>query len=199
MATEVTESLERIFVEETDFKSPVSEATFQKFGAVANYLTARYPVPPGQISMFAGPEANVPTGYIPCDGRRLVKVDYALLYAAIGDYWGTPGLTDFQVPDFRGLFPRMQSQTDVGDSGRDPDQAARAPLGSGLPQEVGSYQADAFQQHSHGIPAQSGGASGASPSWAGQPSINFDNQTTPRGNSVETRPKNAFVMMMIKT
>jgi microcystin-dependent protein len=50
---------------------------------------------------YAGP--NLPNGWLPCDGRQLSRVDYAALFAAIGNYWGAgDGSTTFNLPDLRG-------------------------------------------------------------------------------------------------
>jgi microcystin-dependent protein len=51
--------------------------------------------------VIASARADVPSGWLPCDGAVYSVVDYPLLYAAIGNVWGgTPGST-FGVPDFR--------------------------------------------------------------------------------------------------
>ncbi|RLC07707.1 MAG: hypothetical protein DRI24_24450, partial [Deltaproteobacteria bacterium] len=65
--------------------------------------------PTGAVQMFAG--VTAPTGYVLCDGRELVRADYADLYIAIGDTWGAgDGSTTFNVPD-------MQDKATAGVSG----------------------------------------------------------------------------------
>lgn len=70
-------------------------------------------MPPGTIVMHSAdvrnPE-NVPIGWLPCDGRKLLKVAYPTLWAVIGDTYtdrtDTSVLpTEFKVPDMRGRYP----------------------------------------------------------------------------------------------
>ena len=59
---------------------------------------------PGLIKDFAGPTANIPTGYLSCDGSAISRTTYANLYAAIGTAWGTgDGSTTFNIPNLKGL------------------------------------------------------------------------------------------------
>ncbi len=60
--------------------------------------------PTGTIVPFAGP--NAPDGWFPCDGRFLSRQDYADLYAAIGQAWGSTASENFRVPDLQGVFLR---------------------------------------------------------------------------------------------
>ena len=58
---------------------------------------------PGFIKDFAGPTANIPTGYLACDGSAVSRTTYANLYASIGNYWGAgDGSTTFNLPNFKG-------------------------------------------------------------------------------------------------
>jgi len=61
-------------------------------------------VPIGAIFPFAG--ANVPPGYLLCDGSEVEKVRYLDLFDVIGNTYGTPiiGFETFRLPDFRGRF-----------------------------------------------------------------------------------------------
>lgn len=56
---------------------------------------------PGTIGIFGGPDA-VPSGWVPCDGRSLPRVNYLALFLAIGGYHGLPDDNTFRVPDLRG-------------------------------------------------------------------------------------------------
>jgi len=58
-------------------------------------------VPTGTLLDFAGPVANVPTGYLICDGSGYSTTTYSGLFAAIAYTWGGSGAT-FNVPDLRG-------------------------------------------------------------------------------------------------
>jgi len=60
-------------------------------------------VPTGCILPFAGPVANVPLGFLACDGRAVLRSSYGNLYATIGGYYGNgDGVTTFNLPDCRG-------------------------------------------------------------------------------------------------
>ena len=79
------------------------------------------PAPLGVIEMWAG--ANVPEGYVLCDGRQLRQTDYPELYKALGVTFstavsanGTSYTTDagfFRVPDLRGRFVVGQHDSDA--------------------------------------------------------------------------------------
>lgn len=60
----------------------------------------------GQIVMFAGASAKVPTGWKICDGSALSRTTYSGLYNVIGTTWGSGnGSTTFNLPDLRGRAP----------------------------------------------------------------------------------------------
>lgn len=61
--------------------------------------------PPGSIVPFAG--ADVPSGYLACNGAQVSRVVYAALFSAIGTIYGVgDGSTTFALPDLRGRFLR---------------------------------------------------------------------------------------------
>lgn len=72
-------------------------------------LEARVTIAPGTILYSASSSSNMP-GFLPCDGRVLIKADYLPLYAAIGNtytYWGGINTsTYFHLPDLRGIYIR---------------------------------------------------------------------------------------------
>lgn len=56
-------------------------------------------VPAGVMVPFAGPAANIPDGWLVCDGRAVSRSTYAALFAAIGTGYGVgDGSTTFNVP-----------------------------------------------------------------------------------------------------
>ena len=60
--------------------------------------------PPGAVIAYAG--AATPAGYLLCDGSSASRTAYAALFAAVGTIYGTgDGVTTFNVPDMRGMFP----------------------------------------------------------------------------------------------
>lgn len=204
--TDIPDSTSFIQIEETSAYAPVSQNTLFKVGGAINFLLDHYPVEPGTIHMFAGPEIAVPPGYLVCDGRTFSRTTYANLFAAIGTYWGIgDGLTTGSTPDMRGIFPRMVDLTSVGPGGQDPNAATRAPLGTGGPQDPGSFQGDALNSHQHQLPISGGSTAGAGIVTDGGPFsyatavtaaavINVSGGVT----SSESRPKNMYVLMIIK-
>jgi microcystin-dependent protein len=76
---------------------------------VNSALAANATFPPGVILPFGGVAANVPSGYLPCDGRSLSAAAYPNLYAAIGTTWGGSG-GNFNLPN-------LADSTLVGSSG----------------------------------------------------------------------------------
>src|SRR5690625_109412 len=85
---------------------------------------------PGEVRAFAGPVANVPDGWLPCNGATISRTTYSRLFAVIGTTYGDgDGSTTFNLPDLRGEFVRGV------DNGRGVD-AGRA---------LGQHQADALQ------------------------------------------------------
>ncbi len=113
-------------------------------------LTMNSIIPPGTISAFAGSEANIPVGWLLCDGRTLRTNDAPGLFAAIGTSWGSGRLEgdEFKVPDLRGMFLRGVTGART-DAFADPDVAARLPSGGNAQNDVGSAQANALATHAH--------------------------------------------------
>lgn len=83
----------------------------------------------GSIALFAG--AELPEGYLLCDGAALSREVYAELFSAIGTTWGEgDGSTTFNLPDLRGKFIR-------GNGGDSADLGVTQP--EGLPGITGSF------------------------------------------------------------
>lgn len=167
--------------------------------------------PAGMVSPFAGPEDNIPEGWLLCDGSAISRTEYANLYNVIGVCWGIgDGSTTFNLPDLRGLFLRGVS----GDSGNDEDANGRLVLndnGGNTGNNVGSYQGDAIRNitgHFNAVENFDLSCSGAFYSYYGQGIgtgdndhdnhfIGFDaSRVVPVGS--DNRPKNAYVNYIIK-
>lgn len=165
-------------------------------------------LPSGTILDFGGTTSVLPPGFFICDGSSLLRTDYADLFAVIGTSWGSSSATTFNLPDLRGRFTRMQN---LG-TGRDPDAAARTAINAGgaIGDNVGSLQGDMYASHTHiqdahthTIATQSAGALGYSsgpnstmtPGTSNTSTVTATNQNS-GGN--ETRPKNAYVLKIIK-
>ncbi|MBZ7989711.1 tail fiber protein, partial [Campylobacter sp. RM12635] len=59
----------------------------------------------GMIFMYAG--ATIPSNYMLCDGRELLKTAYPQLFSAIGTIYGeSADKLKFKIPDLRGRFVR---------------------------------------------------------------------------------------------
>lgn len=151
---------------------------------------------PGTIISYGGTSA--PTGFILCDGSAVSRSTYSALFQAISTTWGVgDGTTTFNVPDLRGAFLRGSG------AGLNPS-----------PRTVGTYETDAYLNHSHGItdpghfhvvgnivdPGQVAGGGSyrgtAANSFSATTGITVNTSTT---GSTETRPKNYATLFCIKT
>lgn len=188
----------RLFIgtyrKETASGSQLTDADIQTFSAGATTESSSgSATDPGVIAAFGGPPANIPSGWLYCDGAAYTIQKYPDLFAKIGWYWGKPNVSTFRVPDFRGLFLRG---LDTSGQARDPDVASRQSFnGSGAGASVGSYQADELASHRH-LVLGGAGAPGTRTFDGGNGSPAYPTGFT-GGN--ETRPKNVAVIYMIKT
>ena len=95
----------------------------------------------GMVLPFAG--KKVPKGFLLCDGRAVSREDYKRLFDAIGTTYGEgDGSTTFNLRDARGEFIRGWDHGRGVDTGRN----------------IGSYQADAYESHTHTGSTNSTGA-----------------------------------------
>ncbi|MGF6604656.1 microcystin-dependent protein [Paraburkholderia sp. GAS448] len=91
-------------------------------------------VPAGSLLAYAG--ASVPDSFLLANGAAVSRSAYAALFAAIGTIYGAGnGATTFNLPDTRGIYLRGL------DNGRGLDPG----------RTLGSYQADSFGSHVHGV------------------------------------------------
>jgi hypothetical protein len=134
-------------VETKAFGSDYSTISDTQLLAVPYSKSADNGVPVGTILPFGGSVANVPPGYLLCNGQSVAQTDYPNLYKAIGNAWGTSG-TNFNVPDLRGVFLRGVD----GGRAQDPDRTSRTASNTGgnTGDAVGSYQGDQYKGHNHG-------------------------------------------------
>lgn len=166
-------------------------------------------VEPGTVIMWAGAEASMPVGYLPCDGRILnasINTQYLNLFNAIGNTWGGSGFS-FNVPDLRGLFVRMVNTTTNGTASapfNDPNEANRTKHDGVSPATgVGSYQTYDVQIHNHSYTTSgfSGTATVDDDLSNSYGQFAFTGTTGPFPASPagqETRPKNAYMLYIIK-
>lgn len=136
-------------------------------------------VPTGAIAYFA--HTTVPFGWLKANGAAVSRTVYANLFALIGTTYGAgDGRTTFNLPDLRGEFIRSWDDGRTVDNGR----------------VIGSWQADEFRSHSHGIGVKSMSDTdrGSNTSTV---SIDTVGQTDPAGG-IETRPRNIALLACIK-
>lgn len=165
--------------------------------ATLNDLASAF-LPPGVIMPYAGPVANVPTGWLPCDGRAVSSTQYPALFAAIGTIWGSEtnitanGVTYFKLPDFRNRTLWGADQKALGTF-----------IAAGLPNITGNINA----MYNGGSPSgcfYSGGGgstrhSGSSHTVGGNYfSFNASRSSSIYGNSSTVQPPAAAVNFIIK-
>ena len=141
-------------------------------------------IPVGTIISYVLAVANLPPGWLLCDGSTFNQAIYPELYRARGN--------KNTLPDMRGYFLRG-----LDPAGQvDPDGPGRAPQ---------SAQADALKQHGHQFPRTAwgdgelqGGGEYVTPTDQNLDVDNFftDKETSPFGGA-ETRPKNIAVNYLI--
>ena len=164
-------------------------------------------IPPGTIQAFAG--STIPQGWLLCDGRSTNRTDLPRLFQAIGTGWGnsTGGTNTFNLPDLRGVFLRgvNGSRSDQwSDPEPNPPQRNNPYANGNSGNQVGSFQLDALKNHNHTF-ARRNDVSGASAGAfyadnGGQGYVNpfNDGLINVAGDSIESRPRNAYVNYIIK-
>ena len=140
-------------------------------------------IPIGNITMWSS-TGGIPTNYLICEGAAISRTTYGNLFSVIGTIYGAGnGSTTFNVPDFRGLFPRGFD----GGRGIDPGRT------------FGSFQDMAIQSHNHVVGGQQETLAGGGAlrySLVNPPGqISFSSGFA---GSSETRPKNLAVYFLIK-
>lgn len=73
-------------------------------------------VPTGTIILHSGSLSDIPVGYLPCDGREILKTSYNALHTVVGEKYkkyiylssaGT-GIEQFALPDLRNQVPNFK-------------------------------------------------------------------------------------------
>lgn len=159
----------------------------------------------GKISLWG--TNTPPSDSLQLDGTAYSRTTYADLFALWGTTYGVgDGSTTFNVPDWRGLFPRIW---DNG-AGIDPDAGARTDSGGGVTGDnVGSKQLDdqnAEHFHVQGLVksaqtmrfgfTDTGINAGAFDS--GSTTSGDDGANTSSEGGAEARPKNVYAMAIVK-
>jgi microcystin-dependent protein len=153
------------------------------------------------IGTIAAHPANIPGGWLECDGSAISRTDYAGLFAEIGTNYGAgDGSTTFNLPDLRGEFVRGLDNGRGVDAGR---ALASAQLDQ-MQQITGSLRGNDHVFNSTGsagafsvsdITGSINGTSGT----AGGIMADFDSGNSPDARAGdETRPRNVAMYYAIK-
>lgn len=160
--------------------------------------TAAQLVPPGAVMAFAMP--SVPSGWLLCDGRTVLRSQYPSLYAAIGTTWGAgDGVSTFALPDLRGEFIRGWDGSGIYARNVDEGRVFGSWQPDALQNLTGTFAVDDTQAATGTGIFYNAGASGLSISNDGSFTggrIGFDASRVAR-TSTETRPRNVSLMYCI--
>lgn len=83
----------------------------------------------GEVKLWAGTLANVPTGWTACNGAGLNAIDWPALYNVIGTQFGSDGVGRFLLPNMGGRVPLGLDATSyptVGNTGGEPEHVLTA-------------------------------------------------------------------------
>lgn len=162
---------------------------------------------PGMIEMYGA--SSAPAGWLVCNGSAVSRTTYAALFAIIGTTFGIgDGTTTFNLPDFRGYFPRGFDAGAGRDSGRvfgstQTDQMQGHIHRNGVSQTNGSPTIMTYATTATDVPGNglnTAHADNNTPQSQGTTSVPITDGTngTPR-TGLETRPINLAVNFIIKS
>jgi microcystin-dependent protein len=133
----------------------------------------------GSVISYAA--STAPTGWLKANGAAISRTTYSVLFAAIGTTYGAgDGSTTFNIPELRGEFIRGLDDGRGVDTGR----------------ALGSYQADSFASHTHGLDIYTLGSMGLA--GGGDSSVYRGSANTYAVGGSETRPRNVALLACIK-
>jgi phage-related tail fiber protein len=142
---------------------------------------ARQLSPAGHVAYFA--RNTAPTGWLKANGAAVSRTAYADLFAAIGTTFGAgDGFNTFNLPDLRGEFLRGWDDARGVDTGR----------------AFGSFQADEFKSHTHGVPDANQNAGFGGNAFDTGGTTAFQNVPTTATGGAETRPRNRALLACVK-
>jgi len=149
----------------------------------------------GETIFWDGP--NAPAGrWLLKDGAAVSRTIYAALFAIYGETYGPgDGVTTFNLPDDRGLFPRVTANGSVND----PDRATRSNRGDGVTGDnVGTLQGFEVQAHNHPFVSgdrttrEGGGGNDWGNDDSGSSLFRLNSASTANRGGSETRPINKY-------
>jgi len=120
----------------------------------------------GEIKFWGGCIANIPAGYLFCNGAAISRTTYAALFAILGTKHGAGnGTTTFNIPDFRNKVI-VCADADVGGIAKSTIEGAAAQTGGGISHQHAissvatdtGYASVSDSGHTHTLYQGSGGA-----------------------------------------
>jgi microcystin-dependent protein len=99
-------------------------------------------VPTGVTLDFMGLAADIPDGYLLCDGTEYAVADWPALFGVIGNEHGGTAPFTFKVPDLRNMFKVGWQQDDAGKAKSNVSDGATL------------LQSRAYTVHNHTLPGQ---------------------------------------------
>ena len=113
--------------------------------------------PVATVIMWAGAWANLPTGFMLCNGQSVSQATYSALYAVVGNYYGTATAGNFLLPNLVNTFPI--GSTSGGTTTYPYSTILGSALSNGGSSTISVYQMPA---HTHGILGNNTGTGGGS-------------------------------------
>lgn len=144
-------------------------------------------------SVVAWPSnAEIPSGWMKCDGEPIDRMKYAKLFGILGvTYGGGDDVKTFNLPNFQGMFLRGEGRQ-VGKDGEERHVSG----------EFGDMQPDRVQDHTHQLPPLHHEVAGGQGSQAvsgtdlpGRPQFSTGGMNQ---DSTETRPANFAVHWIVR-
>ena len=172
----------------------VTNLTVTTINANTRYIDKTgYVTPVGSITAFGG--SSPPLGWLTCDGSSVLIASYPDLYASISGNWGTADGSHFNLPDLRGYFLRGLDTTKT----RDADWATRTSsnVGGNVSSNIGSVESDQYASHTHTF-TNTGGQGGSYTGLQSNGAVSAGQVASASSGGSETRPKNVYVLYIIK-
>lgn len=117
-----TTSIGTVSATEIGYVDGVTSAIQTQLNTLTSSIASIVTVPTGVISQFAGAAADVPTGWLLCDGSTFSSTTYSTLATLLADKYGTHSGTNYYLPNLKGKIPvgldSSQSEFDtLGETG----------------------------------------------------------------------------------
>lgn len=180
-------------VQLTNAPSGTVDAAVATVGYVnSGYIPIGQGMPVATVIMWAGAWANLPTGFMLCNGQSVSQTTYADLYAAVGNYYGVAVAGNFLLPNLVNTFPIGST------SGGATTYPYSTILGSALSNGGSStISLNQIPSHSHGIIGNNTGTGGGS-SVVINPSGTAGTATQPAGEGQAYAPPFQALQFLIK-